>query len=70
MNFNMFNPAIATHYENLDAAIDHLARLINEGCSMNDTRLLQAVLRDHDLLNDGFSIDIQDMIAQAQRRAR
>ena len=69
MSFN-FNYALMEHYERIDAAVEELADLWHLGVDVNDNDIYYKVLERNGLLNDGFTLDHDEIARQVNRRLR
>lgn len=65
-----FNYALMHHYECVDAAVKELADLWHQGVDVNDNDIYYEVLERHGLLNDGFTLDHDEIARQVNRRLR
>ena len=65
-----FNYALLEHYERIDAAVKELADLWHLGVDVNDNDIYYKVLERHGLLNDGFTLDHNEIAQQVNRRLR
>lgn len=65
-----FNYALMHHYERLDAAIEELADLWRQGVDVNDNDIYYEVLERNGLLNDGFTLDHDEIAQQVNRRLK
>lgn len=67
MSFN-FNYALMDHYKRIDAAVKELADLWRQGVDVNDNNIYYEVLARNGLLNDGFTLNHEDLVKQVNRR--
>lgn len=65
-----FNYALMHHYERIDAAVKELADLWHQGVDVNDNNIYYEVLERNGLLNDGFTLDHDEIARQVNRRLR
>jgi 2-hydroxychromene-2-carboxylate isomerase len=68
MSINIFNIAIAEHYENVDNAIAYLSDLYNDDVDIFDAEVFNAVMKRYGLLDDGFESEQEYIIKQLKER--
>lgn len=62
--------ALMEHYERVDAAVEELADLWHQGIDVNDNDIYYEVLERNGLLNDGFTLDHDEIARQVNRRLK
>lgn len=62
--------ALMEHYKRVDAAVEELAALWHQGVDVNDDDIYFEVLERNGLLNDGFTLDHDEIAYQVNRRLR
>lgn len=67
-NSNIFNLAIAEHYQNVENAIHYLLDLHYDDVDIFDQEIFNAVLRKYNLLDDGFESEAQYIIEEVNKR--
>lgn len=65
-----FNYALLEHYERIDAAVEELVNLWHLGVDVIDNDMYYKVLEHNGLLNDGFTLDHNEIARQVNRRLR
>ena len=67
-NSNIFNLAIAEHYQNVENIIHYLIDLYYDDVDISDQEIFNAVLKKYNLSDDGFESEIQYIIEEVNRR--
>ena len=70
MNLNVFNMAIAQHYQNVDNAIAYLTDLYNDDVDITDIRVFNSVMQRYGLLDDGFESEQEYIKEEIKRRIK
>ena len=60
--------ALMEHYKRVDAAVEELTDLWHQGIDVNDNDIYYEVLERNGLLNDGFTLDHDEIARQVNRR--
>ena len=68
MNFNVFNMAIAQHFENVDSAINYLVGLHKDDVDIMDKKTFNAVMKRYGLNDDGFESERDYIMSEVKRR--
>lgn len=70
MNLNIFNMAIAQHYQNVDNAIAYLTDLYKDDVDITERRVFNAVMKRYGLLDDGFESEQEYIKEEVKRRLK